>query len=338
MNSLTLILRLTSISIGVELCRVFASDADIGSNGRVRYAITGSSSGAATFHVDELTGVVIAIQRLDRELREHYVIRVTASDGEGGGNHHDDVIGGVVRSSTALILLAVLDEDDDRATFDVGSYTFRPEESVRVGSELGSVRATDRDLAPYNVFSYRLLQPSGQAEDTWFSVNRHNGAITLLRPLDAELWPAYTLTVRAENPEGRGASVRVEVLVRDVNEYTPRWVAPLETHLRYVNVTIQVDVATSVGSKVIQFKATDKDRTATVTYGLRSSGIASRTFDLDLVSGILTLRNALSQGHMYELMVTASDQDSRNTTMKVTMIAEVISTSQLQVNTTVICI
>ena len=317
----------------MELCRVFASDVDIGSNGRVSYAITGSSSGAATFHVDELTGVVSTLQRLDRELREHYVIHVTASDGGG-----DNVIGGVVQNSTALILLTVLDEDDEQATFDVESYTFRPEESVRVGSVLGSVRATDRDLAPYNGFSYRLLQPIGQVEDTWFSVNRHNGAIMLLRPLDAELWPAYTLTVRAENQEGKGASVRVEVLVRDVNEYTPRWVAPLETHLRYVNLTIRVDVATSVGSKVMQFKATDRDRTATVTYDFRSSGIASRTFDLDLVSGILTLRNALSQGHMYELMVTASDQDDLNTTMEVTMKAEVISTSQLQVDNTVICI
>lgn len=81
---------------GTSLLKVGASDQDIGPNGLVRFSI--SESG---FMVDSVLGIVLVIEKMDREKTPFYSFSVFAEDQ-----------GDVQRSTTATINITVLDVND----------------------------------------------------------------------------------------------------------------------------------------------------------------------------------------------------------------------------------
>ena len=95
-----------------------ASDVDDGSNGMVRYTLTGT--GAENFDINENTGIVTVSNtaNLDKESVDDYVLTVTARDS-----------GDMPRNASAEITITLINVNDNPPTFSQANYPlFIPED------------------------------------------------------------------------------------------------------------------------------------------------------------------------------------------------------------------
>lgn len=137
---------------GAEVCRVRATDRDLGPNGHVRYSVrarqapgTGSGDGppgdAAFFAVEELSGVVRVQRPLDREAQAWHQLVVEARDG-----------GAEPEVATVRVSIAVLDVNDNRPAIHLLFLTeggaARVSEGARPGDYVARVSVSDADSDP----------------------------------------------------------------------------------------------------------------------------------------------------------------------------------------------
>ncbi|XP_030782164.1 protocadherin-23 [Rhinopithecus roxellana] len=134
---------------GAEVCRVRATDRDLGPNGFVRYSVrarqvpgAGSGGGAlgdaAYFAVEELSGVVRLRRPLDREAQAWHQLVVEARDG-----------GAEPEVATVRVSVAVLDVNDNRPAIHVLFLTEGGlacvSEGARPGDYVARVSVSDAD-------------------------------------------------------------------------------------------------------------------------------------------------------------------------------------------------
>ncbi|XP_055132166.1 protocadherin-23 isoform X2 [Symphalangus syndactylus] len=134
---------------GAEVCRVRATDRDLGPNGFVRYSVrarqvpgAGSGGGAlgdaAYFAVEELSGVVRVRRPLDREAQAWHQLVVEARDG-----------GAEPEVATVRVSIAVLDVNDNPPAIHVLFLTeggvARVSEGARPGDYVARVSVSDAD-------------------------------------------------------------------------------------------------------------------------------------------------------------------------------------------------
>ena len=280
--------------------QVHANDDDEGFNSMVVYAIydiNGQSTTAVS--INSTSGLVTADITFDRESRDLYEFLVTSSD-QGQP---------VSRSSSVLVRLEISDEDDERPTFPYGVYTFGTYENQPSGTEVGTLTAIDRDLAPYNEAQYHL-QESGNGA---FEISRHTGRITTTQLLDRENKSEYHLTVvasqhGAEVDMTASSTTRVKILVADRNDNQPQFVFPA-----VANDSVPVATCRArVGTPITRIIARDRDigANAALRYQLLSDlTFKQQTFDVNPLSGIVTARKKLDDA-MYPLHVQVRDTGS----------------------------
>ncbi|XP_032004407.1 protocadherin-23 isoform X1 [Hylobates moloch] len=134
---------------GAEVCRVRATDRDLGPNGFVRYSVrarqvpgAGSGGGAlgdaAYFAVEELSGAVRVRRPLDREAQAWHQLVVEARDG-----------GAEPEVATVRVSIAVLDVNDNRPAIHVLFLTeggvARVSEGAQPGDYVARVSVSDAD-------------------------------------------------------------------------------------------------------------------------------------------------------------------------------------------------
>lgn len=65
------------VAVGYELGRIFAVDEDLGPNGDVRYRLENvGDEEKGTFTIDKETGIIRTSNKLDREARDRYLLKV----------------------------------------------------------------------------------------------------------------------------------------------------------------------------------------------------------------------------------------------------------------------
>jgi len=74
-------------------------------------------------------------------------------------------------TGSAVVQVNVKDVDDNVAVFTESSYQFTVAENSPVGVTVGTVRATDDDLPPYNHVYYQLVEDQSDS----FNIDPHNG-------------------------------------------------------------------------------------------------------------------------------------------------------------------
>ena len=97
--------------------------------------------------------------------------------------------------------------------FNPGSYTFAIAESANTWTSIGRLTATDQDAG--DTVTYYIT--SGNADDR-FAIDWTYGDILLMKELDYETTPSYTLTVEARDGNGGTDSAVVTITVVDVAE------------------------------------------------------------------------------------------------------------------------
>uniref|UniRef100_A0A4W3GSP8 Cadherin-23 n=1 Tax=Callorhinchus milii TaxID=7868 RepID=A0A4W3GSP8_CALMI len=248
---------------GFRVYEVLAVDSDEGLNGAVRYSFlkTGVNKDWEYFNIDSLSGIINTTIRLDREKQPVYNLILLAYD-----------LGHPVPYETTQLLQVALDDiDDNEPSFlkpPRGRFQYQllsvPEHS-RPGVIVGNVTgAVDADEGPNAVVYYFIAAGD---PDRNFQLNR-NGLLKILKDLDREINPYYSITVKASSNRNwsparsarrnRGFNLstdltlqEVRIYLEDINDQPPRFLKP--------EYTAGVAADAKVGSELIKVDAYDAD-------------------------------------------------------------------------------
>uniref|UniRef100_A0A663DYD7 Cadherin domain-containing protein n=1 Tax=Aquila chrysaetos chrysaetos TaxID=223781 RepID=A0A663DYD7_AQUCH len=298
---------------GTAVCRLRATDPDLGANGEVRYAINRRQSDPdGYFAVEERSGVLRLRRRLDREARALHRLVVEARDG-----------GAQPEVSSALVSVAVLDVNDNRPAIRLLYLTEsggpRVSEGARPGDYVARVSVSDADegaeegaaeggggggggggiaLALLGGDGAFALRPAGAAGVFFLCV---------AGPLDRESRDLYELRLVATDGGAPPLSAEEPLLLRvaDLNDEAPAFPQP---HYRAA-----VSEAASPGTAVLRLSASDADEpgspNAEVRYALEGEPAALALLRIDARSGAVSTRARLDRERQaaLELRVVARD-------------------------------
>ncbi|XP_050177744.1 cadherin-20 [Myiozetetes cayanensis] len=258
------------------------SDMDRG-DGSIKYILSGEGAGIV-FTIDDTTGDIHAIQRLDREERSQYTLRAQALDRRTGRPMEPE----------SEFIIKIQDINDNEPKFLDGPYVASVPEMSPVGTSVIQVTATDADDPTYGNSArvvYSILQ--GQP---YFSVDSRTGLIrTALMNMDREAKEYYEVIIQAKDMGGQlgglAGTTTVNITLSDVNDNPPRFP---QKHYQ-MSVLESAPVSSTVGRVVA--KDLDEGINAEMKYSL-VDGDGLDVFDINTDPnyqvGIITVRKPLS--------------------------------------------
>lgn len=262
---------------GAEVCRVRATDRDLGPNGHVRYSLRarqalGPLGDAAYFTVEELSGVVRVQRPLDREEQAWHQLVVEARDG-----------GAEPEVATVRVSIAVLDVNDNPPAIHLLFLTeggaARVSEGAALGDYVARVSVSDADGDPEQeeeAFGEPGVGLGGGSIS--LSLEGGDGAFALRSggspgvfflcvegPLDRESRDLYDLRLVATDAGSPPLSTEETLLLRvaDLNDQPP-----LFSREHYL---ASVSEAAAPGTAVVWVSASDADEAGTDHARLRYS-------------------------------------------------------------------
>ncbi|XP_040209514.1 cadherin-20 [Rana temporaria] len=190
------------------------SDMDEG-DGSIKYILNGDGAGTM-FTIDDTTGDIHAIQRLDREERAQYTLRAQALDRRTSRPMEPE----------SEFIIKIQDINDNEPKFLDGPYTASVPEMSPVGTSIIQVSATDADDPTYGN-SARVLYSILQGQP-YFSVDSKTGIIrTALTNMDREAREYYEVIIQAKDMGGQlgglAGTTTVNITLSDVNDNPPRF-------------------------------------------------------------------------------------------------------------------
>nr|XP_008013609.2 cadherin-22 isoform X2 [Chlorocebus sabaeus] len=259
------------------------SDSDEG-DGAIKYTISGEGAGTI-FLIDELTGDIHAMERLDREQKTFYTLRAQARD----------------RATNRLLepesefIIKVQDINDSEPRFLHGPYIGSVAELSPTGTSVMQVMASDADDPTYGS-SARLVYSVLDGEHH-FTVDPKTGVIrTAVPDLDRESQERYEVVIQATDMAGQlgglSGSTTVTIVVTDVNDNPPRF--PQKMY------QFSIQESAPIGTAVGRVKAEDSDvgENTDMTYHLKEeSGSGGDVFkvttDSDTQEAIIVVQKRL---------------------------------------------
>ncbi|XP_029020737.1 protocadherin Fat 4 isoform X2 [Betta splendens] len=272
---------------GTDVIQVFASDADEGTNGQIRFSISGGGSGS-DFRIDSVTGVISVAKQLDREARASYSLVVQASDR-----------GSSPRVDRATVNIVLLDANDCAPAFELSPYTVHVQENLEeLPRSILQVVARDDDQGANSQLSYML---TGGNEQGAFSLSS-SGQLSLSHTLDREAQGTYVLLITATDsgsPSLSGTGT-VTVLVDDVNDNVPVFTSST------FHTSITEDAPTGTDVLLVNSSDADVGANGVVSYSL-SGGRGQ--FSINPATGQIITSSLLDREDRasYQLLVVATD-------------------------------
>ena len=228
-----------------------AVDPDKGSNATQQYGIVSGNIGKAfelkTFQ--DASGlcaelVLASGKVLDREVRDTYLLNISAKDG-----------GNPPRVCFALVNVTVLDVDDNVPVFTSKEYFANVSEGIVKGSNILNVSASDRDIDKNAQIVYSIERGSHSDPDRIFGVNPSTGLIRNNVALDYEKIKNYKIFVVAKNPgSAYYATASVTIRLQDENDNKPVITVTFEQAGSY-----QVSENARIGTMVARIYTSDRD-------------------------------------------------------------------------------
>jgi len=169
------------ISVGTELTVVNATDNDQGSNARLTYSLSGENL-EGEFTVDDISGAITINRELDYELRQQYVLNITATDG-----------GTPRREGNSILTVNIQDVNDNSPIITNPQPTFNITENSVIGTLVGIISATDIDSGTNAEIVYEILTGNDGGK---FSIDPPSGAISTNDTIDREEQDSYVLLVQ----------------------------------------------------------------------------------------------------------------------------------------------
>uniref|UniRef100_A0A8C2JVZ5 Protocadherin Fat 4 n=1 Tax=Cyprinus carpio TaxID=7962 RepID=A0A8C2JVZ5_CYPCA len=264
---------------GTDILQVFASDADEGTNGQIRFSIAGGNLNS-DFRIDSVTGVISVAKLLDRETRSAYSLLVQAADR-----------GSSPRVDRATVNIVLLDVNDFTPVFELSPYSVSVQENL-ANLPKNILQASAPHLHHQNSHKYTINHAFSlclSGGDGQFSINPATGLIITSSLLDREARASYQLLVVAMDggqPTPLSSSATVSVVVADVNDNPPRF-----HHHPYVT---HIPASTSTGSLVFAVTVTDEDSGSNAQLHYSLTGRNSEKFKIDPIRGAITANEKLT--------------------------------------------
>ncbi|KAM4706620.1 protocadherin Fat 4-like [Discoglossus pictus] len=284
---------LESEPVNSRFFKVQASDKDSGVNGEITYAIVdGNVGGAFGIFPD---GQLYVKSELDREVKDIYVLLVSASDR-------------AVESLSATVNVTIILEDvnDNRPLFNSTNYVFYFEEEHSGGSFVGKIYAVDKDSGTNGdiIYAFETMQPD-------FVLNTITGELTSTHQFDREALmrqrgaAAFTLKVVSTDlglPKPLKDQATVQIYIRDINDNQPKFSKD------FYQASIS-ELAPNM-TQVLRVSSSDVDEgdNSLISYSI-VKGNEEKHFMIDSSTGQVTLVGSLDHENTasYSLIIQAVD-------------------------------
>ncbi|KAK7080227.1 hypothetical protein SK128_015764 [Halocaridina rubra] len=276
------------------IAEINATDNDAGENSVVRYTIHHiSNNGKDKFSMNATTGLLALVGEVDAG--DQYLVTVRATD-KGGLSGQSIIEVNVNRGPNT-----------GGPVFTLPRYSSAVSEGAAPNSAILTLTASDPEGDPAR-FSF----VSGN-ELRHFDIGQTSGILRLVDQLDRENLEAYTLVVKAEDPEGMSNTATVSISVADINDKNPEF-----TGLPYSFRVNEGKDSAEVG--IVQAEDEDFGANGEVFYSVPSDSL----FTIDSSTGVIRTKQALDyeKEQAHYLVVTASDGavDPRIATATVTVL------------------
>uniref|UniRef100_A0A3Q1B0C8 Cadherin domain-containing protein n=1 Tax=Amphiprion ocellaris TaxID=80972 RepID=A0A3Q1B0C8_AMPOC len=276
------------------------TDLDVG-NKNIKYVLAGEGAGTI-FAINELTGDIHAMKRLDREEKAEYTLTAQVVNADT-----DEPL-----EPPSEFIIKVQDINDNPPQFIEGPYRASVPEMSAVGTPVTRVTATDADDPVYGNSAklvYSILE--GQP---YFSVDPNSGKCTTIKialhGMDREMREEYLVVIQAKDMGGHmgglSGTTTVTVTLTDINDNPPKFSKSLYEFVIPEDLPIE-----KMGGKV---KANDRDigENAKSTYSIiegDEQGMFIITTDSQTQEGILRLKKPLDyeSKRAYTLKVEATN-------------------------------
>ncbi|XP_048403001.1 cadherin-8 [Stegostoma tigrinum] len=257
------------------------TDLDL-ANRNVKYILSGEGAGTI-FMINDKTGDIHAMKRLDREEKAEYTLTAQAIDRDT-----DKPL-----EPPSEFTIKVQDINDNAPEFPDEPYHVTVPEMSSVGTSVMGITATDADDPVYGNSAklvYSILE--GQP---YFSIEPHTGIIrTALPNMDREAREEYLVVIQAKDMGGHmgglSGTTTVTVTLTDVNDNPPKFTQSL------YHLSVLEDMA--VGDVAGRVKANDRDlgQNARSLYEIIDGDgmdVFEITTDSQTQEGVVTLKKPL---------------------------------------------
>ncbi|XP_037672242.1 cadherin-8 isoform X1 [Choloepus didactylus] len=257
------------------------TDLDPGSK-KIKYILSGDGAGTI-FQINDVTGDIHAIKRLDREEKAEYTLTAQAVDWETNKP----------LEPPSEFIIKVQDINDNAPEFLNGPYHATVPEMSILGTSVTNVTATDADDPVYGNSAklvYSILE--GQP---YFSIEPETAIIkTALPNMDREAKEEYLVVIQAKDMGGHSGGLSgtttLTVTLTDVNDNPPKFAQSLY----HFSVPEDVVLGTAIG----RVKANDQDigENAQSSYDIidgDGTALFEITSDAQSQDGIIRLRKPL---------------------------------------------
>ncbi|XP_035399230.1 cadherin-8 isoform X1 [Cygnus atratus] len=257
------------------------TDLDPGSS-KIKYILSGDGAGTI-FVINDKTGDIHAMKRLDREEKAEYTLTAQAVDRDTNKP----------LEPPSEFIIKVQDINDNAPEFVDGPYHATVPEMSVVGTFVTKVTATDADDPVYGNSAklvYSILE--GQP---YFSIEPHTAIIkTALPNMDREAKEEYFVVIQAKDMGGHmgglSGTTTVTITLTDVNDNPPKFAQSL------YHFSVMEDVA--LGEPIGRVKANDLDigENAESSYDIIEGDgmdIFEITTDAQTQDGIIRVRKPL---------------------------------------------
>ncbi|KAF3847498.1 hypothetical protein F7725_020526, partial [Dissostichus mawsoni] len=274
--------------VGHTILQVTSADDDTGANAVIYYSIIDQSDDL-TFNIGFTSGFITVGRLIDRELKDHYILKVNANDSAW--------------SISTEVTIIIVDVNDNEPVFSNPFYSIVLTETKAKEVLVMQVFATDADMGQNCEIVYAI-----EHEHEQFWVNASSGEIYTKQPLmlHNSAFEIYEFAVIALDCGSVPlySTATVTVRLEPYNSYPPMFLAfkPL----------IAIPHNMAVGTEVVQLTAIDQDVSNTsigIEYFL-DGGNASDFFWIQSDNGKVMLNHSLveSINMYYTLLVIAKDQ------------------------------
>ncbi|XP_068115875.1 cadherin-8 [Hyperolius riggenbachi] len=218
------------------------TDLDPGSS-RIKYILSGEGAGTI-FVINDKTGDIHAMKRLDREEKAEYTLTAQAMDRDTNKP----------LEPPSEFIIKVQDINDNAPEFLNGPYHATVPEMSLVGTFVTKVTATDSDDPVYGNSAklvYSILE--GQP---YFSIEPHTAIIkTALPNMDREAREEYLVVIQAKDMGGHmgglSGTTTVTVTLTDVNDNPPKFA------MSQYQFVVPEDIG--IGDSIGRVRANDRD-------------------------------------------------------------------------------
>lgn len=229
-----------------------ASDPDSGKFAIQQYNLEG---GDGKFNldvkqkVDGSTEVRLVLSKaLDREVVDHYDLKVLAIDG-----------GHPPKSGSIDLAVSVLDANDNDPVFTNSTYQVSIVENIAKGTSILQVSAVDPDLGLFGSVTYGFSANTIKNYGQLFAINNVTGEITVKGDIDYEANSVYQLGVTAKDkgPDSIPTDATVIVRVIDMNDNAPQ--ITVNTVAATATDSVQISESAELSTFVAYITVVDPD-------------------------------------------------------------------------------